>query len=756
VAQGLKQLLRREAAAFDLAFLVTLGLGGGVILYFGSPDEPGLVAPLALASLAGLSAFLLRAHRPTFALVLSVACLACGFAAARVRTILVAAPVLARPMTALVSGVVLSVDPKATGGARLLVKPAEIAGLDGSLTPGLIRLTARSATDLEPGDSILVKAALKPPSAPVIPGGFDFARSAYFDGIGAIGFTLGKVERPAAPPTVLAWHERFLVALDRSRNELTNRIATVIGGENGAVAASQVTGKRSLIPEEANEALRAAGLYHVVSISGLHMALFAGALFWLIRALLALSMRLALTRPLKTLAAILSLVPAAAYTVFSGAEVATLRSFVMTAIVLIAVALRRTAVTRRNVALAACLVMLTTPEQLMGPSFQMSFAAVAMMVAWYDRPRARRQGRDGGLLERAGASMLTALLALLVTTMIASLATAPFASYHFHRLTLQSLAANLLATPIVSGLIMPLALVALVLEPLGYGSVAWTAMGVAVGWFMSIARLVASWPGADLIVPQVPAASLGALSLAVILLALLRTKLAFIAALPAAIGLALMAGAERPVAVVGANGYAALVREGSRIHVIATSQDSFAVREWLLAMGERAPPDAPAIRSGVSCDKEGCSAPLSPPLASGARLFLDRTANAVEEDCGRVAILVSPLRVPDRCRTDGHLVLDRAALVQAGSIALHLLSPEEAGSHSAPRWRIVTAREPGLVRPWTGPAARAAVVPWSADKRAQATEALPRVSEAPPDAAAVEARERLIDAPPIDPAEDLP
>jgi competence protein ComEC len=621
MAQRLRQLLRREAAAFDLAFLVTLGLGGGVILYFRSPEEPGLIALLALASLAGLSAFGLRAYRPLFVVVLSITCLAGGFAAAKIRTILVAAPVLARPMTALVSGVVLSVDQRATGGARLLVKPAEIAGLDGSLTPRLIRLTARSVTDLEPGDGILVKAALKPPSAPVIPGGFDFARHAYFNGIGAIGFTLGKIERPA-PPTMPAWHERFLVALDRSRNELTNRIATVIGGENGAVAASQVTGKRSLIPEEASDALRAAGLYHVVSISGLHMALFAGALFWLIRALLALSIRLALSTPLKTLAAVLSLVPAAAYTVFSGAEVATLRSFVMTAIVLIAVALRRTAVTRRNVALAACLVMLTTPEQLMGPSFQMSFAAVAMMVAWHDRPRARRQGRDGGLAERAGASVLTALTALLVTTLIASLATAPFASYHFHRLTLQSLAANLLATPIVSGLIMPLALVALVLEPFGYGSVAWTAMGVAVGWFMSIARLVASWPGSDLIVPQVPAASLGALSLALILLAFLRTKLALLAALPAAIGIAMMAGAERPVAVIGANGYAALVREGSRIHVIATSQDSFAVREWLLAMGERAQPDAPAIRSGVSCDKEGCSAPQSSHALSALPSYL--------------------------------------------------------------------------------------------------------------------------------------
>jgi competence protein ComEC len=197
--------------------------------------------------------------------------------------------------------------------------------------------------------------------------------------------------------------------------------------------------------------------------------------------------------------------------------------------------------------------------------------------------------------------------------------------------------------------------------------------------------------------------------------------------------------------------------------VIATSQDSFAVREWLLAMGERAQPDAPAIRSGVSCDKEGCSAPLFAPLAaplaappgSGARLFLDRTANAVEEDCGRVAILVSPLMVPDRCRAEGHLVLDRAALAQAGSISL-FLSPQEVGAHAVPRWRIVTAREPGLVRPWTGPAAPAAVAPLYADKPARGMEAPPRVSEAPPDASAVEVRERLIDAPPIDPAEDLP
>jgi hypothetical protein len=213
--------------------------------------------------------------------------------------------------------------------------------------------------------------------------------------------------------------------------------------------------------------------------------------------------------------------------------------------------------------------------------------------------------------------------------------------------------------------------------------------------------------------------------------------------------------------VIGAGGHAALVREGVRLHLIATSRDEFAVREWLLALGERAPPDAPAFRSGVRCDKEGCSAPLpgalsdprSGPFAAGSRLVLDRTANAVEEDCGRVAILVSPLAVPERCRAEGHLVIDREALERAGSVALHL-SSREAGADGAPRWRIVTAREPRFVRPWTGPAPPVPLAAALAPASPRARSAPPSLGEAPTNAPTAE--ERPVDGTPADPSEDMP
>src|SRR5262249_42355335 len=157
----------------------------------------------------------------------------------------------------------------------------------------------------------------------------------------------------------------------------------------------------------------------------------------------------------------------------------TVRAFLMTSITLIAVALNRSAITRRNLALAAGILLIITPEALVGPSFQMSFAAVAMLVAWHDRPRRTRPRPSNLAFERLLRLCARSLSPLAVATLVASLATAPFAAYHFHRVTLQSLAANLMATPIVSALIMPLALLALAAEPFGLGTPVWQAIGVA-------------------------------------------------------------------------------------------------------------------------------------------------------------------------------------------------------------------------------------------------------------------------------------
>lgn len=702
-----------EADAFDLALVVPIFLGLGVILYFVAPEEPGLAGP-ATASLAAVAAaWAARGRRWLYIGFVCCAALGVGFSSAKLRTLAVAAPQLTKPLTATMTATVLSVDRRARGGARLVLRPETIAGLAPEAMPALVRLTSTGIDLPAPGDSVTLKALMRPPPPPTVPGGYDFARDAFFHGIGAVGFVAGRI-KPAERPVAMTAGERFAAWLDRIRNALTERIVAIVPGEDGAVAASQVTGKRGLIPEDANTALRAAGLYHVVSISGLHMALFAGALFWLIRALLALSQRLALCLPLKALAAMLSLGPAAAYTIFSGAEVATVRSFFMSAIVLMAMALNRTAITRRNVALAAGLVLLTTPEQLLGPSFQMSFGAVAMLVAWYDQPR-RPGSRPptsfaGRVLSRFG----VVVVGLMVTTIIASLATAPFSAFHFHRLTVQSLAANFMATPIVSLLIMPLALLALAAEPFGYGAPVWSAMGVAVSWFMAIARMVATWPGSEIVTPQFSSTALAAFSACLVLLAVLRSRLALVAVLPLSLGAALAVASPRPVAILGANGHAALARDGERLAVIADKRDAFNVREWLLAMGDARPPEDPTLAEGRRCDPEGCSVPLG----HGRALELDRTMNAIDEDCGKVAILVTPLAAPARCAAAG-VVVDRAAILAAGSIAIY----EETSSFDAvPRWRVVAARPAGSDRPWAPVAARTIAPRRSAVAPAAATD----------------------------------
>lgn len=689
-----------EAAAFELALVVPVFLGLGVIAYFAAPDEPGLVAPLIVTLVAAACAFGLRSRWRLHICLVCLTAVGAGFCSAKLRTLSVAAPQLGRPLSGSVTGLVLSVEVRLGGSARIVIRPTSVEGLAAEALPARIRLTVRKADDLKAGDGITVKALMRPPPPPALPGGYDFARDAFFDGIGAVGFAAGKIV-PAATPIKPTLSEAFNIWIDNQRNRLTQRIVEAIPGENGAIAASQVTGKRGQIPGDANDALRASGLYHVVSISGLHMALFAGGLFWLIRALLALSQRIVLYRGAKEWAAMLSLLPAAAYTLFSGAEVATVRSFLMTAIVLLAVALGRNAITRRNVALAASFVLLTTPEQLLGPSFQMSFAAVAMLVTVHDAWSKRRRAKLATAWERAIASGFTILLAMMLTTLVASLATAPFSAYHFHRLTLQSLASNLVATPIVSFLMMPLALMAVIAEPFGYGMPFWDAMGWSVGLFMQVARYVATLPGSDLVLPQFSSVALCLFSLALVLLTILRTRLAVFALLPLSCGIALAATAPTPVAIFGANGHAALVRKGESLTSLANRSDNFAVQQWLLAMGDRRKPEDPSLTEQRLCDREGCSAPIE----GGDVFMLDRTLNAAEEDCGHVSVLAGPFAIGARCAGKG-VVLNRDLIYAAGSVALYAVPPAAQGG--SVEWRLVTARDLGSSRPWAPAEARQA------------------------------------------------
>ncbi len=674
----LRAAAHRERALLEPAMMLPVALGIGAILYLAAPEEPGLVPPIVVLVGLSVASFVVRSRYQLFAILLFLALVVGGFVLGKLRTLTVATPVVERSVTGTVIGIVHEVEARPKHRMRIVVRPIAIEGLKPPHLPGLIRVSAAGRLP-EAGDSVSFRAILRPPPAAPVPGGYDFARDAFFDGIGAVGFVLGRLRKAdSIEPGII---EQGSFALDRARNHLTTRIVTVIGGDAGAVAASLVTGKRGLIEADTNKALRSAGLYHVISISGLHMAIFAGGIFGLIRSGLALSPTVAIRHSTKRIAALVALLLAALYVVFAGLEVATFRSFLMTAMVLAGVALQRRAITRRNLFLAAGLVLALTPEAVLGPGFQMSFSAVALLVAASDRHWHRADGPPTWL-----GRALRLVAGLCAVTLIATLATAPFAAFHFHRLTAQALAANLVATPIVSGLIMPLSFAAVLLEPFGYATPVWRLVGWAVELFLAVADRIADWPGADLFTRQFPATALGCFAVAILLLALLRTRLAVAAVLPAGLGLLLVIAAPVPVALVGAGGYAALVRNGDDLALIAQKRDAFLAHEWLLSMGDGRDPDDPSLVATTRCDLEGCSAEFG----SGRVLMLDRTLNAVEEDCGRVTILVTPKVAPTRCRKTS-LVIDRTTLRDAATIAVYDLEGA---------FRMEASRPPGMNRPW--------------------------------------------------------
>ncbi|MDU6244279.1 MAG: ComEC/Rec2 family competence protein, partial [Bradyrhizobium sp.] len=363
------------------------------------------------------------------------------------------------------------------------------------------------------------------PLAPVRPGSYDFARDMFFQGIGASGFVMGGITT-LTPPQEGGFGLRYGAAMQGLRDAIDARIRARLDGDERAIATALLTGRRDAITPDVNDAMFISGLGHVLSISGYHMAVVAGVVFFAVRALLALIPGLTVSLPIKKWAAAAALVAAAFYLLLSGAEVATQRSFFMTAVVLIAVMVDRRAVTFRTLAVAAMIVLIAAPEALVHPSFQMSFAATLGLVALvqFGLPRLFATP-DRSVTERIALWGGRELAMLLLASLIAGLATTPYAAFHFHRITPYGVLANLAAMPVVSALVMPAGLLGLLAAPFGLDGLCWTLMGWGIDWMIAVTRWVAALPGA---VGRVTAFGIGPLILAsfgLLLIGLLRTPL---------------------------------------------------------------------------------------------------------------------------------------------------------------------------------------------------------------------------------------
>ena len=626
---------------------------GGIIVYFALVDEPSLRTAAALLTAAlGITIFV--RHAP-LGLCIGGALLAFagGFVVAKLRTETVRAPVLAEELRYVrVTGFVEAHELRDKGRARLTLRVLSLGDLTPDDLPYRVRVTmpANDASEVKIGEIVTLSATLQPPPEPIAPGSFDFARQAWFDRLGATGYATSKV-LPAAGAMSLPWDLALWSQVDALRAAVNARIRTALPDETGAIAVALITGDRGGVSKEVTEAMRDSGLAHILAISGLHMAIMAGTVFWLARALLALVPALVLRYPIKKWAAAIALGAATFYLALSGASVPTVRSWIMMSIVLIAVMLDRPALTMRNVALAAMIILLVAPELLFDPSFEMSFAAVIALVALYEwlsrrqwygprdiSPVFRGLRKGGGLIVGAG-----------ITTLVAGTAVAPFALYHFHRMTHYGLFANLIAAPLVSLLVMPMALLSLIAMPFCLEAFPLAAMGAGIDLMVATGKEVASWPGAVSILPQISGTALVLIVLGMVWICLWQTRLRALGLVIAAAGLALAPQANRPDLLIERQGAttALLAETGNLVFPPATAA-SYSTDNWLLADGDERDVSVARDEGDFRCDSLGCIGTVK-----GRTVALVRHPAALEEDCRVADIVIAPLhgrQMPCRAR----------------------------------------------------------------------------------------------------------
>jgi competence protein ComEC len=679
-----------------LSVLFALGIAG----YFALPREPNLIALPACTILAAAVAWARRHATASFRVAVCVAAVFAGLTAAKVRTDSVTAPAFPGERTVGLTGWIASEEEAPNGGRRLVVRVIGMEGIDARDMPVNVQVTVRArAENLAVGQAIALKARLSPPSGPALPGGYDFSFAPFYGRIGAIGFAYGTASPIAAAPAPLAI--RLTAPLDRLRDRIRARVESALPGDYGHIAAALIMGDQRVIADDTQDNMRASGLGHILSISGLHLALVAGSVFWLIRALLALSPTLALRYPIKKWAAAAALAVATVYLGISGAEVATIRSWVMLVIMLGAVLLDRRALTLRNVALAALLILVVSPESLMSISFQMSFSATIAVIATYEAVSRRRQRRIVSL--RAERTWLVRVrettATLFVVSLVAGVAITPFAAFYFQRVAPLSVIANMATGPAIDFVVMPMALLAVVLMPFGLEGVPLTIMKWGLAWMTAVAEKTADWTAGLGDVAMPPLAALLLMIAGFLWLALWRERWRLAGLAPVLIALPVALAAPHPVALVNEDGTAAAVRGADgRLSLIGAKTANFEKQLWLRADADDRDLTDPTLAVGVACDPLGCVAPLG--ADGAARLALANRTDSVEEDCQQAAVVVARFDVPANCARHG-LTIDRRALALGGAHAVYV---------DGERYRVATAY-PAERRPFMPPVRGLPAVP---------------------------------------------
>lgn len=633
---------------------LSVGIGGYFLLRF----EPAPMAYIWLGAAALLLGLVIRYIREDLRPVLSAVLLVIlGVLIIGARTHMVAEPVLGFRYYGPIEGRITKVDRSVSDKVRLTLDRVVLAKMHPDRTPSLVRVSLHGDQGFitpEPGLTVILTGHLAPPSGPVEPGGFDFQRMAWFGGLGAVGYTRTPVLslRPAQQGRAGLW-------LHRLRMRISTAVQQALPGEDGAFAAAIMTGDRSGMGQSTLDNLRASNLAHLLAISGLHMGLLTGFIFAAIRYGLALAPPLALRLSIKKLAAVLALLAGAFYLALSGGNVATERAFIMVSVMFVAVLFDRRALTLRAVALAAVIVLVLRPEALTGPGFQMSFAATTGLVGVFGALRNWRGPRVP--------KPLRPVLAVVISSAVAGLATAPVAAVHFNRIADYGLVANLLSVPLMGVVVMPGAVLAACLAPFGLGWIGLGIMQPAIHWILGVAGYVAAMEGAVSYVPTPQAPVLPMMALGFLFLILWRGRLRLAGLAPVVLAFVLWSGVERPPLLISETGglLGLMTPEGRVLN--KPRGEGFAALSWLENDGDGALQTGASERSGLSGKKghvwfELGGEPLVHLSGRGA-------AERVAEGCKSASLVILAANW-DKDSKDCK-VLDRKQLGRLGAVAIY-------------------------------------------------------------------------------------
>lgn len=662
-------LIAAERGRFIL--FMPVAMGTGILIYFDLLREPPLALVYGLVLAAGAVLAACRRYPVPRGAALLVFVAVLGFARATQHTA-ACAPLVPVPYHAvIITGRIGGIDLLPRGRRILIERPAldDAAPVRRNVR---VRLHRGDDAALATGDTVRVRALLFAPDRPAYPGGWNFARDAYFANLAASGFALGKVQ--VTERTAPGWSVR----LRALRDVIAARILAVLPVSTGSIAVTLMTGFEQSIPPAERQDFITAGLAHLLAVAGLHVGIVMGVAFFIARFLIGFSEFVLLRVPAKLVASVASFLVGLGYAALTGFHVPIVRSLAMAALVLAGLMAGRRALSVRGLGLAAVALMLIEPDAVPGPSFQMSFSAVLALIAGYEAVGRRLLSHTEGLGQR----FIRHVGALGFTSLLAGGASMPFAAYHFQQIEPYYVLANLVAVPLTAMFIMPLGLASVALMPLHLERLALIPMGWGIDAVLWTARLIGGLPHALIQIQPISGVAVALIGLGLAVLGILRTRLRFAGLIPMLAGLMLTLAARPPALVVSPDARLIAVRDGAVVRILKMPRASkFTLEQWRALWPDRAQPVALAR---TACPGGRCG------FDQGRILFL-ADKNAAVQGCGEASVIVSPQPLRGACGAPGVMVIDRFTVWRFGAVSVRFADGEP---------RLLSDKMMQGVRPW--------------------------------------------------------